>query len=437
MAYQRIRIKNSNTAGKIPTAGQLDTAELCINLKDKKLFSKDADGNVFEFESDGSSVGTGPIPPGSGNETGDLWWDGDFLLVWNGTDWEKVAPVTSVNGEKGDVVLSLGDINDVTLTDLKNSDIISWNGSAWINKAAPPTDISGNSLNDLSDVNTGTPAEGDMLIWVDGADEWQTVNISSFPSKTSDLINDGEGTDPFITDAGVTKIVAGTNVTIDPVEGTGEVTINAADAPEAPVTSVNGEVGDVVLGLDDLNDVTLTALQPAEIIAWDGSAWTNRAAPPTDISGNSIGDLNDVDINGVADGDILVWDNDAGEWKPEAPSTPDGQFVKLNDEGTEQSIIGGGGLDVVGGITSEFGTDAAQLGNVAPLNDWSCYPARPTTFAAPAPQPEAPVNPIAPTPTPTPAPTEEVDPGFGVEGGFTSSNIVGGFTRLKHRVAGG
>ena len=69
----------------------------------------------------------------------------------------------------------------------------------------------------------------------------------------------------------------------------------------------------------------------------------------------------------------------------------DASFVKLDDEGTEQSITGGGGLDVAGGITSEFGTNAAQLGNVAPLNDWSCYPARTTTFYSqptpPAPHP--------------------------------------------------
>ena len=29
-----------------------------------------------------------------------------------------------------------------------------------------------------------------------------------------------------------------------------------------------------------------------------------------------------------------------------------------------------------GGFNSVFGTSTAQLGNVAPLNDWSCYPAR-------------------------------------------------------------
>ena len=88
MAFQRIRIKNSNVPGKIPGADKLDVAELCVNLKDQKLFSKDADGNVFEL---GGKVESGPTPPSNGNETGDLFWDGDFLLVWNGSEWVQVG----------------------------------------------------------------------------------------------------------------------------------------------------------------------------------------------------------------------------------------------------------------------------------------------------------------------------------------------------------
>ena len=117
MAFQTIRIKNSNVPGKVPTAGQLDTAELVINLKDQKLFSKDADGNVFEL---GKAAGSGDTPPTIDNETGDLWWDGDNLLVWDGSDWQVVGAVTSVNGKDGEVVLKLNDIDDVdssTVTD--------------------------------------------------------------------------------------------------------------------------------------------------------------------------------------------------------------------------------------------------------------------------------------------------------------------------------
>ena len=79
----------TNVSGKIPGADKLDTAELCINLKDQKLYSKDADGNVFEIA--GGKVESGPTPPSNGNEIGDLWWDGDFLLVWNGSEWVAVG----------------------------------------------------------------------------------------------------------------------------------------------------------------------------------------------------------------------------------------------------------------------------------------------------------------------------------------------------------
>ena len=91
-----------------------------------------------------------------------------------------------------------------------------------------------------------------------------------------------------------------------------------------------------------------------------------------------------------------------------------GDFVKLDDEGTEQSIVGGGGLDVAGGITSEFGTNAAQLGNVAPLNDWSCYPARSSIRYS------QPVPPAPPAPQPEP-----VDPGFGVDEPTFSGVVTG------------
>ena len=95
------------------------------------------------------------------------------------------------------------------------------------------------------------------------------------------------------------------------------------------------------------------------------------------------GKITIVDADGGAVGEFTV--NQAGDTEitlPEIPETTG--FVKLDDDGTEQSIVGGGGLDVAGGVKSEFGTNAAQLGNVAPLNDWSCYPARPTTFSGAA-----------------------------------------------------
>lgn len=54
MATQ-IVIKNSAVAGKVPSESDLAVGELALNLKDKKLFSKDADGNVFSVTADDPS----------------------------------------------------------------------------------------------------------------------------------------------------------------------------------------------------------------------------------------------------------------------------------------------------------------------------------------------------------------------------------------------
>ena len=79
--------------GKVPDAGALVTAELAINLTDRKLYSKDTNGNVFELGGGGANVPGGDTPPGSGNEIGDLFFDTTLnqLLYWDGTDWVPIA----------------------------------------------------------------------------------------------------------------------------------------------------------------------------------------------------------------------------------------------------------------------------------------------------------------------------------------------------------
>jgi hypothetical protein len=69
----------------------------------------------------------------------------------------------------------------------------------------------------------------------------------------------------------VTKIVAGSNVTISPTTGIGEVTINAAGGGGGAVDSVNGQTGIVVLDADDISDSTTTN-------KWTSTAEKNKLA---------------------------------------------------------------------------------------------------------------------------------------------------------------
>ena len=159
MAFQRIRIKNTNVSGKIPGADKLDVAELCVNLKDHKLFSKDADGNIFEVSGGGAQVPGGDTPPNNGNEIGDLFFDTttNTLLYWDGTQWVPIA---------GDEAISLDDLADVS-----------------------------------ADGATG----GQILIYDDGSDEWVAENLELVYVPASDkgtiTNNAGENVDLPLVDA--------------------------------------------------------------------------------------------------------------------------------------------------------------------------------------------------------------------------------------------
>ena len=120
-----IKVKNSNVAGRVPAAGDLQPAELAINLQDKKLYSKDVSGQVFEIGVAGD-VPTGNTPPSTGNNNGDLFFDttSNELKYWSGTAWETVT-VEPADGEgyvkvsgdnmTGDLTLGNGTDNKICL----------------------------------------------------------------------------------------------------------------------------------------------------------------------------------------------------------------------------------------------------------------------------------------------------------------------------------
>lgn len=54
----KIILKKSSVAAKVPLATDLDVGELAVNLADAKLYSKDAGGNVISVGGGGGSVTT-------------------------------------------------------------------------------------------------------------------------------------------------------------------------------------------------------------------------------------------------------------------------------------------------------------------------------------------------------------------------------------------
>ena len=223
------------------------------------------------------------------------------------------------------------------------------------------------------------------------------------------------------------------------------------------VTSVNGQEGEVNLALDDLTDVSVAAATDDQLLAYKSGTWepvdAASLAVDVDLGYTPAADKGTVTNNAGDDAEIPLADStNAGLLAPgdkdkldEITINADGGldidgYVKLDDKGTQQTIEGGGGLEVkgkgwfiegdgypwnaskeggvaideegkidvykkapdgspfincvqvdtadgslslpvfevsrAGGVTASFGTSTLQQGNVAPLNDWSCYPAR-------------------------------------------------------------
>ena len=218
----RIIIKNSNVAGKAPAAGDLEAAELALNLKDQKLYSKDADGNVFELSGGGDAqVPGGDTPPGSGNQVGDLFFDTstNTLLYWDGSQWVPIA---------GDEALALDDLSDVTVTGAVDGQVLAYNGTNWVpvspaslavdvdlgytaaadggtvtNTAGDDASIpmangttAGLSLNDFTDADKTKLDDIDLTDYLQKGDNVsELTNDAEYVAKgdnVSDLVNDAE-----------------------------------------------------------------------------------------------------------------------------------------------------------------------------------------------------------------------------------------------------
>ena len=121
------------------------------------------------------------------------------------------------------------------------------------------------------------------------------VQPGDIPTNTSDLTNDSG----FITDAGVTKIVAGTNVTIDPADGTGEVTINSTGGGGG---GFSGDYNDLTNKPDIPENTSELTNDSGFITAADIPAIPENTSDLT----NDSGFITAADLPTVGDGTITV-----------------------------------------------------------------------------------------------------------------------------------
>ena len=238
----KIVLKNSAVEDKRPTANQLANGELSLgyNQAGAYLCCKDTDGNIQQV----GGIKVNDAAP-SNPVKGTLWFktDTSTLYVHDSDSWLKVA-----GGDGG------GGSGSSDVTQLIAGDGV---------KVSP---------------NTG---KGDVTITFD-FDSKKGLEISSGKAAVKlgkNLSFDADGkidaADPA--DPGVTKLTAGTGITLDPSDGTGEVKITA--------TGGGGSVGNLQ-DVTDNGNTTTNNIQTGEITS--GSINVGALNSSSDTASGSV-----------------------------------------------------------------------------------------------------------------------------------------------------
>jgi hypothetical protein len=221
----KILIKKSVTSGSAPVSGDIDAAELAINLADRKIYTKDNGGAIITL--DGAYVDS--VAPGNPAE-GDLWYDttNNLLKAHNGTAF--------VSTGEANVTTNLGYTTAAAAGTVTSSD------GTDATLPAATTSLAGlMTAADKTALDSALQAEADTLATVTGRGATTATAVSITNATTSTTT----GTGALIVTGGV-GIVENLNVGGDTII-TGDLTVNGT------TTSVNSNevnIGDAIILLN-------------------------------------------------------------------------------------------------------------------------------------------------------------------------------------------
>lgn len=246
----KILLKKSVTGGATPLTGDLDQAELAINLVDRKIYTKDNSGAIVTL--DGAYVDS--TAPGNPAE-GDLWYDtaNNLLKAHNGSTFVAAG------------YQNLSDLEDVTLSSIAAGEVLKWSGSAFINNTLAEADIqaASDTAGDARSAISVTDSGGDGSLAYNS-----TTGVITYtgPSQAESLAHISGGTGVTISGAGAIAIgqavgttsnVTFNKVTTDLIEGGSVITIDPA--------GLGDNTGEVIIAGDLTVQGTTTSVNSNEV----------------------------------------------------------------------------------------------------------------------------------------------------------------------------
>jgi len=313
-------------------------------------------------------------------------------LVYNGANWVPsgvTAPVTSVNSQTGDVVITasglgaltsssgIDDLSDVTIASATSGEILQYSGSTIINRTLSEAGVSevghSHDFNDLNDVNTAGVSQTDVIAY-NGA-SWVasgiTYPVDSVNGQTGTVVITASSLGALTSSSGIDDL---SDVNTSGVSTADSLVYDGANwvpsGVTAPVTSVNSQTGDVTItatslgaltsssGIDDLSDVTITSAASGEILQYSGSTIVNVTLSEAGISEvghtHAINDLSDVNTAGASSSDVIAYNG--ASWVASGVTFP---VTSVNSQTGAVTIT----ATSLGALTSSSGID--NLSDVA------------------------------------------------------------------------
>jgi len=298
---------NVDIGGKLTVAGLIDPTGLELDPQ----ASNPSNANTLWLDSTNSNkLKQGAINIiQAGDPISDLVNDVGFIT-------SATAPVQEVFGRTGSIVATAGDYTTDEVTEGTN---------LYYTDARVSTVISATDISSLSDIDITAIANGEVLIYNSTSGNWENGAIPSAPitsvfgrvgavtAQTGDYTTSqvNEGTNLYYTQARFDTAFSA-KTTDNLTEGaTNLYFTNARASSAAPVQSVNGATGTVVLTTTQVSEGT--------------NLYYTDARVNTVISATDIGDLNDISITGVSNGEVLIYNSTSGNWEngpvPSAPVT--------------------------------------------------------------------------------------------------------------------
>ena len=309
------------------------------------------------------------------------------VLKWSGTEWEPSTDLTAATG------------SGIALTDLSvgvgaaGTSNLSYNNATGVFTFTPP-DLSGyattsaipTALQDLSDVDDGTPSLNQIIKW-DGnswalaADETAAgisltdISVNTITSGAASLIYDNTTGILTYTPPNLSSFL--TSVAINDLTD-----VDTTGAANGSVLKYNGtnwvigtdnNTGGSGGGVDFTQFSAVTANAGNTSLTYDDEG-TFTYTPP-DLSNyalssnipDNLSDLSDVSTATPSDGQVLKWSNANGHWYPGTDNVggSGGSGITLADLSVTTEAASGGGALAYDNATGTFDFTPADLSSFA------------------------------------------------------------------------